>query len=262
MTRPSISECTPQSVETETPSQPISRNKARILAAELCTTAVIPAKPLTLTKSRLAPCLSNKERVQISHHMLLHTIRVTRNIIERVVVVSRDPTLLRAAEMEGATPLVEQGTDLNEALYQATDSASSAGAEAVLVLPADLPLLTIGDVAAISNFAATCPVMAIAPSWPDGGTNALLLRPPSIHVFSFGPDSFARHCSAARECGIEPNVFWSDTLALDLDTPRDWDVLCARAGATSFEELIALLDSPPPTDSTSHRFLDNLGTAP
>ena len=257
MTKPAVLESADLSSDPTPANQTAGRTMTGDPAVSLCTTAIIPAKALALTKTRLAPRLSDKERMHISLHMLLHTIRVTRNALERIVVVSGDSALLRVVETEGAVPLVEQGTSLNAALLQAAASADSGGAGAVLVLPSDLPLLTTDDVRTITGFAAKCPAIAVAPSWRDGGTNALLLRPPSIHIFAFGPNSFSRHCTAARERGIEPHIFWSDTLAFDLDTPADWDDLCARTGAHSFEELISLIKSSPSMRSGAHASLDN-----
>jgi len=52
----------------------------------------------------------------------------------------------------------------------------------------------------------------------------LLLRPPDLIPFAFGPDSFAAHCAAARAAGVQPVVYRSPTIALDLDTPEDWEI--------------------------------------
>jgi 2-phospho-L-lactate guanylyltransferase len=60
----------------------------------------------------------------------------------------------------------------------------------------------------------------IAPSH-DGGTNALLLRPPHAIGFAFGEGSFARHCAMAAAAGLPCHVYESATLALDVDHPED-----------------------------------------
>jgi 2-phospho-L-lactate guanylyltransferase len=52
----------------------------------------------------------------------------------------------------------------------------------------------------------------------------LLVRPPGLIPFAFGPDSFAAHCAAARAAGVQPVVHRSPTIALDLDTPEDWEI--------------------------------------
>ncbi len=63
--------------------------------------------------------------------------------------------------------------------------------------------------------------VVIAPDAGETGTNALLLRPPFLLPFSFGPVSFARHCALARAAGVEPLVYRSPSLAHDIDLPDD-----------------------------------------
>ena len=56
-----------------------------------------------------------------------------------MVVVSPDPAALQLAIADGAVPLTQTGTGLNEALRTAEAWAGDADATALLVLPADLP---------------------------------------------------------------------------------------------------------------------------
>ena len=64
-------------------------------------------------------------------------------------------------------------------------------------------------------------MVVVAPCHHGTGTNALLICPPGLISFAFGPDSFAAHCAAARAAGVEPVIYRSATVALDLDTPED-----------------------------------------
>jgi 2-phospho-L-lactate guanylyltransferase len=137
-----------------------------------------------------------------------------------VAVISRDPAVRALAAAQGAQPLVERGYDLNAALEQARAAVVAAGAAAVLVLPADLPLLTAEDLAGLCAQAQLGDGVVIAPSH-DGGTNALLLRPPLALPYAFGVDSFARHCALAAAAGLPCRVYRSPTLAWDVDTPED-----------------------------------------
>ncbi len=66
-----------------------------------------------------------------------------------------------------------------------------------------------------------CPTVVVAPCHHGTGTNALLVCPPGLIPFAFGPDSFAAHVAAARAAGVEPVIYRSATVALDLDTPED-----------------------------------------
>jgi 2-phospho-L-lactate guanylyltransferase len=66
------------------------------------------------------------------------------------------------------------------------------------------------------------PALVIAPCRHGTGTNVLMLRPPDLIRFAFGPDSFAAHCTASRTAGVEPIIYRDGNVAFDLDTPEDW----------------------------------------
>jgi 2-phospho-L-lactate guanylyltransferase len=186
---------------------------------------LIPAKPYTEAKSRLSPVLSEAQRADLSRWLLRRTLRLALAVIEQVVVVSRDQDLLRQATALGASGLLEESPDLNQALDQAARFAQARGARGLLVLPADLPRLARHNLHRILSLGAASPAVVIAPCRHGTGTNALLLRPPGVIPFSFGPDSFSAHCAAACAAGVEPIVYQDERVAFDLDTPEDWELV-------------------------------------
>jgi 2-phospho-L-lactate guanylyltransferase len=183
---------------------------------------IVPVKPFGEGKSRLAAVLSPEMRAELSQRWLTHVLRVATawGGFDRIAVISRDASVLHLAETLGAMAIVETGDDLNIALTQASAVALSAGADAVLMLPSDLPLLTEADLNQLYELAMDEDGVIIAPSH-DGGTNALLLRPPQAIVYAFGEGSFARHLTLAAEAGLPAHVYQSATLALDVDRPED-----------------------------------------
>jgi 2-phospho-L-lactate guanylyltransferase len=186
---------------------------------------LIPAKPYTEAKSRLSPVLSEAQRADLSRRLLRRTVRLALAVVDQVVVVSRDRDLLRQATALGAGGLLEESPGLNPALNQAARFAQARGAQGLLVLPADLPRLTRRNLQTILSLATACPAVVIAPCRHGTGTNALLLRPPGLIPFSFGPDSLSAHCAAARAAGVEPIIYRDERVAFDLDTPEDWEEL-------------------------------------
>jgi 2-phospho-L-lactate guanylyltransferase len=98
--------------------------------------------------------------------------------------------------------------------------AEADGAECVVLLPGDCPLL---DPRELDRLLTGVPerYVAIVPDRHGEGTNSLVLRPPSAIVPSFGEGSRARHVEAARAAGIPFAVEEIPTLGLDLDTPAD-----------------------------------------
>lgn len=188
----------------------------------MSTLVIIPAKPYAEAKSRLASCLSAEQRRALSRYLLLRTVRLAAAATGKVLVISRDPALLDEARAAGAMGLLEEQIGLNPALEQATHFARHGAARAVLVLPADLPLLTSQDIEGILACATRPPMVAIAPCRHGVGTNALLICPPGLVGYAFGPDSFRVHRAAAEASGAQVRVVRSPGLAFDLDTTEDW----------------------------------------
>lgn len=184
---------------------------------------VVPVKPLNAVKSRLTTVLDAGERAGLMRHLLRHVLAnaVAADCFAEIVVVSRDPQVWAVAHLAGAGVIHEQGRDLNLALEQARQYVIAQGAHALLVLPADLPLMTVADLHELRRLGETQPGVVIAPS-RDGGTGALLLHPPNAIPFAFGPHSFERHCRAATDHGQPCQIYHSPTLAFDVDLPADW----------------------------------------
>lgn len=190
--------------------------------------AIVPVKPLRRGKSRLAGTLSEDEREQLNQDLLEHTLSTLKDIkeLEQVLVVSRDPHALTIARNHGARTVREDGQPhLNTALQRATIVAKVYATRGVLVLPADLPLLTRDDVLALLEKASQPPVVVIAPDRHGKGTNALLMSPAGLIEYDFGEDSFQRHCDRAHKAGAHLEVVDLPSLGLDLDIPEDLALL-------------------------------------
>jgi 2-phospho-L-lactate guanylyltransferase len=104
---------------------------------------------------------------------------------------------------------------------RATLVAKHYSARGVLILPADLPLLTKEDVEMMLDRAKSPPVVVIAPDRHRMGTNGLLVYPADMLPYEFGPGSFDRHCERARQSGARLEICELPSLALDLDLPED-----------------------------------------
>jgi 2-phospho-L-lactate/phosphoenolpyruvate guanylyltransferase len=183
--------------------------------------AVVPVKDLRGTKSRLAPVLDPAARAGLTLYMMGRVVtRALKAGVDAVGVVSPDPIVLDEALKRGATPLAQKSRGLNPALEEGRLWATENGASALLVLPADLPLIEAEDVTEVLAGAAGAPVV-VAPDGARSGTNALLLRPPDALPFLFGPGSFEAHLGAARDRGAEARVCENGHLSFDLDTAGD-----------------------------------------
>jgi 2-phospho-L-lactate/phosphoenolpyruvate guanylyltransferase len=184
--------------------------------------AVVPVKDLWGTKSRLAPVLDPGARAGLTLYMMGRVVAAVREAgVGDVCVVSPDRMVLKEAERRGATPLLQESRGLNPALEEGRCRGLEIGASTLLVLPADLPLLDAGDVRAVLEVVGEGPSVIISPDGTRSGTNALLLQPPDLLPFAFGPDSFEAHLGAARRRDLRVRVCERPHLAFDLDTAGD-----------------------------------------
>lgn len=186
--------------------------------------AIVPVKPFNRAKSRLADALEPEQRELLAMRLLERTVRMLVPLarIQGVLVISRDTKALSMVREWGAQTVQESGTpELNNALYRATHAVRAWGAQAVLVVPADLPLLVADDIEEVVSLGRYQNSVVIAPDRHEHGTNLLLVRPPGLIPYSFGEDSFATHQRLATEVGATIRIYRSNQVALDLDTPAD-----------------------------------------
>jgi 2-phospho-L-lactate guanylyltransferase len=189
------------------------------------TWAVLPVKPFDEAKSRLDSVLSAPERHDLARGLLLHVLETLQGCeaVDHALVVSSDPLALRLAGEHGAMTLQETRAGLNQALVQARRHAMEQGAQSLLVLASDLPLVEASDLDAI--FAAGDAAVVLAPDRRRLGTNALLLRPPDVIAFAFGEGSFERHVDLALAAGHVAIEVALPGLAFDVDLSEDWNDL-------------------------------------
>jgi len=100
------------------------------------------------------------------------------------------------------------------------------GADRVLLVPGDCPALDPNELdALLAKETGVAPSVVIVPDRHRTGTNALLLSPPGVIQPAFGEGSFARHRERAEAAGVRVRVEEVPSLALDVDTPDDFDAL-------------------------------------
>ena len=190
--------------------------------------ALVPLKRLDLAKSRLAEVLAPAERARLMRALLDRTLReaAAASSLYRLVLVSSDDRSAEIAAAHGIDWFDDRGLPWNEALAAATREAVRS--EDVLMLSADLPLVTSEDVEAL---VAAAPARGVAIARArDAGTNAVLLRPAGAILTCFGDrGSAAKHSRLAADAGLAAVVVDRPGLATDLDSPEDlaelWDVL-------------------------------------
>lgn len=180
--------------------------------------AVIPVKPAGQGKQRLAGVLDALTRRRLVAAMLECVVSAVASArgLAGMAILTSDPSLVPA----GIAQLPDPGTGLNEAVAATAATLAACGAEAMLVLPADLPFITARDVEALLELARPHRVV-IVPDARGCGTNALLVAPPGLLVPQFGPGSLAAHLASAAASRVDALVRVCANISRDIDEPAD-----------------------------------------
>jgi 2-phospho-L-lactate guanylyltransferase len=191
----------------------------------LRTVAIVPVGALEGAKSRLGATLDAEERRELVIEMLDRTVKAAQETaaIDETLVVSPDRDVLARAAAGGARTILQRSQGLNRGLREARDDAIAAGADAVAILPIDLPLVSpaaLEQLLAPLRAIADRPLVILAPDRLGRGTNGLVVAPPDAIEFGFGGDSRAAHAACAAEAGAR-FVEIDGPLGLDIDTPDD-----------------------------------------
>jgi 2-phospho-L-lactate guanylyltransferase len=217
--------------------------------------ALVPVKKLAQAKSRLAAHLARSQRETLVLDMLQHVVSTLceSEAFEQVYVVSADAQVLELAQHWGAEALRETRPGHNPALQAAAqiileraawrhkvsarqqalpDALWNAQSPGLLTISADLPLLSQEDVRALLICGQRSRVVLAAAS-DCSGTNALLLRPPLLLPYLFGPASLSAYIQAARQRGLSPLLLHRTGLAFDVDTREDIHALDERCSTWS-----------------------------
>jgi 2-phospho-L-lactate/phosphoenolpyruvate guanylyltransferase len=183
--------------------------------------AVVPVKNLGVSKRRLSEVFTPHERRTLTLAMLEDVlIALKESAVNKIVVIGEDLQVQEVAEKLDAYYLSATNDGLNPAIQEATGWCMQQGASSVLVLPADIPLLTAKDVDRIIALGVGKCAVVLSPSG-NWGTNALYQCPPKLIPACFGPKSFIEHIREAYTRGISVRLHFSTGLATDIDSAED-----------------------------------------
>ncbi len=191
--------------------------------------ALVPLKPASLAKSRLAVLLDEAERATLASLMardVLAALRAARRLDRIVITAGDEASAALAREFDCTLWQDPPGAGLRASVQAALDRLHQEGAAGALVVPADLPALAAADVDTLLT--AHRGGLSLVRAASDGGTNALLLTPPGAVPCQFGPDSARLHLEAAAARSVHAVSLELTGFARDLDTVDDVRWLCAQ----------------------------------
>ncbi|MYD28710.1 MAG: 2-phospho-L-lactate guanylyltransferase [Dehalococcoidia bacterium] len=189
-------------------------------------TVLIPVNRLDRAKGRLADLLASEERAELVRRSLSAVLAAVEGAGMAAVVLTSDEAV--EAEVPAGAQVLGEDPELRGLSAQIERAAGELGVDELLILHADLPLVTaeaLRDLVAQAPEAPSATLVRPA----DGGTNAMLLRPPGRFPLAYGRGSGDLHEAAAREAGLAVRRADVPALALDLDTPADVRVLLSTA---------------------------------
>ena len=193
------------------------------------TLAVLPIKRFDTAKQRLAERLPAGNRRALAQSMCADVLLALRRAttVDGVIVVTDE---LNASALASGHD-VEVVDDPEEAGQSAATAhgialAIERGADRVLLVPGDCPAVDPLEIdVLLGTEVGDKPTVIIVPDRHGTGTNALVLSPPGALAPAFGEGSFERHRERAEAAGVQVIVEQVASLALDVDTPDDFDAL-------------------------------------
>lgn len=179
---------------------------------------LIPVNRLDRAKGRLADLLAPHERAVLARITLDTVLQAVHAVGGHPVVLTADPAVER--HVRGHAEILRESPLLHGLNAQLEHAREALACESLLVLHADLPLAGAADLEALAAGMSPAPAALAVPS-ADGGTNAMLLDPPGLVPFHYGPGSLEAHRHAANAVGVDLQTLPGSQLAIDLDTPED-----------------------------------------
>lgn len=187
--------------------------------------ALVPVQDPGTGKSRLSGALSAERRAALTGAMLADVATALHaGPVDQIVVAASGPEAGALAGSLGLDVLLDppSARGIDDAVRVAAGRIGNVGT--LIVVMADLPRLHPDDV---TKLVETDAQVVVAPT-TDGGTGALLRRPPSIIETAYGPDSAGRHARMGHRAGATTVVADLPGFRSDVDT---WEDLAAlRSG--------------------------------
>ena len=184
--------------------------------------AVVPVKRLSVSKRRLSGVLNPQERRLLTLAMLEDVLTALKasTAVQEIVVVSNDLNVQDVVDKLGVSYFAVDQSGLNPAIEEATKWCIRNHADSVLVVPADIPLVSAQDIDEIVTLGSEGKSVVLSPS-TDGGTNTLFKCPPNLVPARFGIGSSAKHAKEAYNKGVCVKLHCSIGITTDIDSLED-----------------------------------------
>lgn len=186
--------------------------------------AVIPMKNLHFAKSRLSTILTLQQRKNLAFFLLNTTIKILKESqsIYEIIVVSSDKTIEKFSLENSLKFIKDSDNGVNNAVILADHYCIDNGIDANIVVPHDLPFISVKEIDQICTISEKYPrCIIICPSKRFDGTNILFRKPPNVIKTFYDDNSYMNHLKEAQKCNIPIESLDLDNLMFDIDTKED-----------------------------------------
>ena len=202
---------------------------------------IIPIKSLNQAKHRLKHVLYPDERQEFFNAMFEDVLSTMMSVpdFEQVAVATVCPAAGIIAKKYGAIVLStshDQGQ--TAAVVRSAKILDARGITSMLVIPGDVPLVTVEEIKIVLELHEKAPSMTIVPAQDELGSNCIALSPTIAAPLRFGPNSYFPHLETARKLGLSLQTPKLTGLGLDIDTPKDLLKLSRQTVCTRAQEYL------------------------
>ena len=182
------------------------------------TWAIIPLKRLSEAKARLSSILTAEERRGLMLKLFNHTLNTCIAANVKCIVIAEDIEVEKLVVNSGQDFLLDYSGNLNKAIAKGLEYAKIKDFEKCLIVFADLPFLTIGNINNILHLLDYSSVI-ICPDLKLEGTNVVgIRRNANFFKPEFGNLSYIRFVRTLHDS----KTYVSLGTSLDLDTPEQF----------------------------------------
>lgn len=196
---------------------------------------IIPSKPPSLAKRRLAFSLTEKQVRELHLSMLedVLSVAVTVRGLSGICLVTICPEISALGRRYGALVLNEPAMrGHKEAVILAANHLQRNNIDQFMTLPGDIPLVTPRDIETVLAAHCSRNTMTLVPDYCSEGANCIILTPDTIPALRIGSGKFSTHIHAADALGFNPRIIQNPNIAQDIDTPDDLLILLNRGQNT------------------------------
>lgn len=186
---------------------------------------VVPMKDPSASKSRLLGVLSQSQRRSLARLMFRRTLTVLHEVqrllitadVALAVVTNSTEVETLASQMD--VRVIPEGMEhsLSGAANTAAAWAEGRDFASVCIIPADLAAPDSEAIAAFVSRGLKTGRPVVCPS-TDLGTNAIMISPPGLIEFQYGPNSSVTHLKLLEESGAVPVQLSIESIQFDIDT--------------------------------------------